>query len=469
MPRARWVLVGLAGSAVGARHHDFVELAARPGEHTLAATARNAVGLSAWYAADAAAAPASAGGGVQRAAAVLAGPAFEAALAAGSITAHSVRPDELKRHRLSFMLAYGASFGEVPHAKLQSELERANLTSLLRSAAVPALSFARLCEAEGVGSIGLLSLHLSGLELSQQHAAVLRSVTEACEAGRWPAAIISDPKWSDAHHRRFVAFLRRSNYTAAAGLFVRSSRGASPAGRPAGRPAAAPAHLDFVEIGTSDFETLSHEAQEHATGLAVEALPFYLARLPVRRGVTKVNAAVVGSADAGRPIRMFYIDPEDIRRNGLPAWLKGCNQVHAPHGEGLRELRRRGMGKLMRNVSVPARTFGSIMSEHGVRSIGLLKLDVEGQEANIVDAVVEACDAAPPICPRALVWEVTHQPREVQLRLHEALVARGYIWASPKPRRDRLYVRGSAGAEQRANARGRARRGVAELHAMEDR
>ena len=50
--------------------------------------------------------------------------------------------------------------------------------------------------------------------------------------------------------------------------------------------------LDFVEIGTSNFETLIQLASEDSKGLSVEGLKMYQDELPDKPGVVKVNAAI---------------------------------------------------------------------------------------------------------------------------------------------------------------------------------
>ncbi len=52
---------------------------------------------------------------------------------------------------------------------------------------------------------------------------------------------------------------------------------------------------DFVEIGTSDFDTLIQTATDTTRGLSIEPVRHYLDRLPSPAGVKKIWAGV--SAD----------------------------------------------------------------------------------------------------------------------------------------------------------------------------
>jgi len=45
---------------------------------------------------------------------------------------------------------------------------------------------------------------------------------------------------------------------------------------------------DFVEIGTSDFDTLIETATDATRGLSIEPVRYYLDRLPERAGVKKL-------------------------------------------------------------------------------------------------------------------------------------------------------------------------------------
>lgn len=56
--------------------------------------------------------------------------------------------------------------------------------------------------------------------------------------------------------------------------------------------------LDFIEIGTSDFDSLSHHADANTYGIALEPLPFYIERLPRHPNVKRIAAAITpGSAE----------------------------------------------------------------------------------------------------------------------------------------------------------------------------
>jgi hypothetical protein len=185
-------------------------------------------------------------------------------------------------------------------------------------------------------------------------------------------------------------------------------------------------HFDFIEIGTSKFDTLIQQANGTSIGLSVEALKFYQDALPDPPGVKKVNAALVGNQSLGH-LEIFYVDPVDIQKHALPDWLQGCNMVFAPHPAGLKELEKRGLAHLMRSTRVPALTFAALARQEEVRSIGFLKVDVEGQEPAILDSLFQAAVKSPSLWPSKIFYEtqwMDQRDRHIWLR---RLAAHGYV------------------------------------------
>ena len=141
---------------------------------------------------------------------------------------------------------------------------------------------------------------------------------------------------------------------------------------------------------------------------------------------------------------MFFVDPGDIKSEGLPYWLKGCNQVGRPHAEAMAALRRKGLLHLMRNVTVPTIYFGRLVREQRIRSIGMLKIDVEGYEGPILTDVQRLCEQERRLCPRAVMFETTHMAKDTELAHQRRFIELGYLLANPNTdHRDRVYVKGA--------------------------
>ena len=186
-------------------------------------------------------------------------------------------------------------------------------------------------------------------------------------------------------------------------------------------------HFDFVEIGTSDFNALIQKADGTTRGLSVEALKVYQDKLPNPVGVKKVNAAIVGNSSIDH-LDFYYVHPSDIEKHELPAFLRGCNQVFQPHRLAVQELAKRGLPHLMRHDRVPALTFDGLAKQEGITSIGMLKLDAEGQETNIIESLVQAAKDDHRLWPTRIKYETAvHMNPAMKHHLLGLLHANKYV------------------------------------------
>lgn len=162
-------------------------------------------------------------------------------------------------------------------------------------------------------------------------------------------------------------------------------------------------HYDFIEIGTSDFNTLIQKADNHTVGLSVEPMTDYLARLPEKPHVTKVNAAV--SAKSGH-IDLYYI-PDNIRKEyNLPSWMKGTNKVGEPHPTVMRYLTKHGLpSSLVQHSRVPVVSFTTLVRRYHVGSIDYLKIDTEGHDVVIMGAYLDLVERRPALRAKRILFE----------------------------------------------------------------
>ena len=136
---------------------------------------------------------------------------------------------------------------------------------------------------------------------------------------------------------------------------------------------------DFVEIGTSDFNTLIQTATDDAVGITIEPVRYYLDRLPNPAGVRKLWCAV--SADNLKSmLPVYYVPDVVIAEHGLPDWLRGCNSV----GDYHLQHRKLGIEHLVETRHVPCYPIGEIFEREQVTELDLLKLDTEGQDSRIL-------------------------------------------------------------------------------------
>lgn len=136
---------------------------------------------------------------------------------------------------------------------------------------------------------------------------------------------------------------------------------------------------DFVEIGTSNFDTLIEQASSTTVGLSIEPIKHYLDALPEKPNVKKINCAV--SANNCREIlQVFYVPEQVIVDNRLPDWLRGCNSV----GDYHKQHRRLEITDLVKKQYVPCYPIHDIFLENNITELDFLKIDTEGADCDIM-------------------------------------------------------------------------------------
>lgn len=138
-------------------------------------------------------------------------------------------------------------------------------------------------------------------------------------------------------------------------------------------------HYDFIEIGTSDFETLIEKATPDQRGLSIEPVSSYLNKLPNKPNVTKLPFAVSPTGEY-RSLELYWVPEELIIANSLPMWLKGCNSVGKYHHQ--HEVL--NIKHLVRVESIACVPVSYLFTAFNIDSINLLKIDVEGNDALIM-------------------------------------------------------------------------------------
>lgn len=137
--------------------------------------------------------------------------------------------------------------------------------------------------------------------------------------------------------------------------------------------------LDFLEIGTSNFETLLQTCKDTDIGMSVEPLKFYLDDLPDRKNVTKVNVAITHNKPVDT-INIFYIPPETVDKEGLPQWFKGCNKIGNYHPLHIKH----NVQQFVKTLEVPLMNVDEFMIKYNIKKIKVLKIDTEGHDSIIL-------------------------------------------------------------------------------------
>jgi hypothetical protein len=82
--------------------------------------------------------------------------------------------------------------------------------------------------------------------------------------------------------------------------------------------------IEFVEIGTSNFDTLLQSCDDSDEGISIDPVSYYLEQLPTKPNVEKINVAV---SDHVGECSVFFIPEKSIEEHNLPLWFKGCNSI----------------------------------------------------------------------------------------------------------------------------------------------
>lgn len=136
---------------------------------------------------------------------------------------------------------------------------------------------------------------------------------------------------------------------------------------------------DFIEIGTSDFDTLL-QSTKNKKGLSIEPLKLYLDRLPENDSVTKIN---VGISDKISKADFYYIKPEDIIKYNLPSWVKGCNSINSPH-KTVYNLLGDKHDEIVSVENVEIWDWEKLINEYNIVYCDYLKIDTEGHDLVIL-------------------------------------------------------------------------------------
>lgn len=140
--------------------------------------------------------------------------------------------------------------------------------------------------------------------------------------------------------------------------------------------------IDFIEIGTSSFNTLLQESKGGETGLSIEPVSYHLNKLPNKDGIKKINCAITSSREE-EFVDVYYIPEEVVKKSKLPHWFLGCNKIgdyHPLH-------KRHKVTDLVRVERVPLKNFEEVMEENEIYKVNFIKIDTEGHDCVIMSGI----------------------------------------------------------------------------------
>jgi hypothetical protein len=175
-------------------------------------------------------------------------------------------------------------------------------------------------------------------------------------------------------------------------------------------------HYNFIEIGTSDFDTLIQTCDDTSIGLSIDALNCYLDLLPEKKHVKKIHA---GISDNDGYMDIYFIPPELIQSHGLISWVRGCNSIGKPHPTVLKCLKMYGFPEtLIQKETVPVKSIPTLFQENNVHSIDYLKIDTEGHDCIIMNSYIDYCMKHPETFAKTIRFETNNLSLRTDQEFH---------------------------------------------------
>jgi len=233
--------------------------------------------------------------------------------------------------------------------------------------------------------------------------------------------------------------------------------------------------FDFVELGLCVHNTLvqyvagdkkqgcrfgecvvpQSGALYEAVGLCVEPNPVCLPRLPKKPRNVVFEEAAVGSEDGHARLHRLRESKLDVVKARAPklAEMTIALSTLDKNGGGLRwHLEHSGFStpeidELVEELPVKVLTLQSLFQKHKVGSIGVFQIDIEGQDACVLQQLIALCQQHEELWPRAIMYESDYDGcnselyQQVRAQLLENgfhPLARDYTGRSS---RDRVFVR----------------------------
>lgn len=157
----------------------------------------------------------------------------------------------------------------------------------------------------------------------------------------------------------------------------------------------------FIEIGTSNFNTIIQSCNDLDFGICVEPLQHYLNDLPDKINVRKICAALSHTSGEAE---IYHVEPHVIESLKLKPWIKGCNSINSPHPTVQKELGIRH-DEIVTISKIRMITWEELINENNVTGISFLKVDTEGHDSVIIQHYLELCNKRPELLAKEILFE----------------------------------------------------------------
>jgi FkbM family methyltransferase len=145
--------------------------------------------------------------------------------------------------------------------------------------------------------------------------------------------------------------------------------------------------FDFIEIGTSNFETLIEICDNSSIGISIEPIKEYLDMLPNKENVIKLQC---GISDINSTVDLYHVELSDINKYGLPDWVRGCNSIINPHPSTKYILKELNLEHLMKKVTCEVITWDTLVKKFNIECVDFLKIDTEGHDCYIIKNIINS-------------------------------------------------------------------------------
>lgn len=156
---------------------------------------------------------------------------------------------------------------------------------------------------------------------------------------------------------------------------------------------------DFIEIGTSNFDTYIQSCGDEEIGISVDAVKYYVDSLPNKKNVKKCNLAI---SNENSTIDVYYVPENIIIEKNLPDWVRGCNRIGDFHPLHWRE----GITDLCVIEKIKSIPTHQLFYENKVKGLKKLKIDTEGHEIIILECLLNYIKNLPfEFYPKNIIFE----------------------------------------------------------------
>ena len=170
---------------------------------------------------------------------------------------------------------------------------------------------------------------------------------------------------------------------------------------------------DFIEIGTSNFDTLIQTAAADTRGISIEPIQAYLDALPSPPGVIKLKNAI-SPTNTFATLEVYYVPEQVIRQHNLPDWLRGCNSVGTYHFQH----HALNIKHLVERDQVACVPIGYIFERYDITELDYLKIDTEGNDCDIMLHLADwITNTESACCPRRILFESNELAQPARVRL----------------------------------------------------